>query len=202
MRERSLLLAGQAGYPVNTRLPLLDDGPAPRPIEETIRRFLALYAVIACAYGLDRRQAVRWLEREGVASYVTPAERRFLDGQSGADGTIRDQVEALWALAWAMSLVPVLDFSQPCGDDFIVMLPDLKRNERSARLRRRAKPRAAGELLQALDTAYCLHWALRQAELEGRRPPGRVEPYMIVERRRALEWLFSDEEWDEVLLNT
>ncbi len=66
----------------------------------------------------------------------------------------------------------------------------------------KARLRSDDQIVSAADLAYCLHWAIRQSELEGKRPPGKVPPYVVVERRRALEWLLSDEDWDDVPLDT
>ncbi len=82
------------------------------------------------------------------------------------------------------------------------MLPNLKQSQSSTDFRKKANPRPLEQIVMACDLAYFLHWAIRQAELSGKQPPANLKPYVIVERRRALEWLLSKEAWDEVPLDT
>jgi len=82
------------------------------------------------------------------------------------------------------------------------MLPDIKNAAPSRAFQAGLKLRSAADLLQAADLAYCLHWAIRDAELNGNVAPGRVPPEVVVERRRALEWMMGDEYWDDVNLDT
>jgi hypothetical protein len=82
------------------------------------------------------------------------------------------------------------------------MLPNLKVSQSSGDFRKKAHPRPLEQVVAACDLAYYLHWAIRQAELSGKQPPGNLKSYVVVERRRALEWLLSKEDWDEVPLDT
>jgi hypothetical protein len=108
----------------------------------------------------------------------------------------------MWALAWAIGIARELNFSKECDSNFVLLLPNLKQNQTSADFRRKALLRSDDQIVLAADLAYCLHWAIRQSELQRKRPPGKVPPYVVVERRRALDWLLSDDEWDEVSLDT
>jgi hypothetical protein len=99
--------------------------------------------------------------------------------------------------------VDELDFGRRCDDDFIAKLPNLKTGEPAAGFRRRARLREADEIGAELDLAYCLHWAVREASLAGNAPPpGMVPSYVVVERRRALEWLAGKDDWDATSLDT
>lgn len=99
-------------------------------------------------------------------------------------------------------MAPKLDFAKLCPDDLVTMLPNLRTADSSSSFRSRAQRRSIEELLAASDLAYCLHCALTNAVLRGEQPPGRVPGWVIIERRRALEWALSDEDWDEVPLDT
>ncbi|MBI3910551.1 MAG: DUF4272 domain-containing protein [Armatimonadetes bacterium] len=199
--QKSQQAARQAGFPDPAPLPLLEGDLQPRGLEDVISRCLCLHAVAAVSFGFDRRRALDWLEREELVSQLTPLEAAFIHGRGSAE-RFQVQVEALWALAWALAIVPRLDFGTVCSDDFVEMLPDLKAGAGGGSLRKQARLRPLIELVEALDLAYCLHWGIREAELRRKRAPGRVAPYVVEERRRALEWLLSDQEWDEVQLDT
>ena len=105
-------------------------------------------------------------------------------------------------LVWSVGMAPKLAFVKPCPNDLVRMLPKLRTAESSAEFRSRAHRRSTEELLAAAELAYCLHWAITDASLRGAREPGRVPGWVIVERRGALEWTLTDEDWDEVPLDT
>lgn len=115
---------------------------------------------------------------------------------------LQEQIEGIWALAWAVSLQDSIDFSVSCSDSFFLLLPNLRQQQASGEFRVRMQRRKPDEVTQVLDLAYCLHWAIRDAELAGRRYPLRVPAYAIFERRKALEWVTSDATWDELPLDT
>jgi hypothetical protein len=99
-------------------------------------------------------------------------------------------------------IVPTLDFGSPCPQDFVLRLPDLKSDKSSEPFRNAAALRPISEIVAACDLAYCLHWAIHDAQLKGTKVAGKVEAYVILERRRALEWLLTDECWEDLTLDT
>jgi len=52
---------------------------------------------------------------------------------------------------------------------------------------------------RAVSSSFAGH---PEAELIGEWIPGNLKPYVVVERRRALDWLLSKEAWDDVSLDT
>ncbi len=203
LRRRSLKVAARLRMPVAPHLPLLDADLRLRPESETVDRSLCVHAAAACAHGFSREKALRWLEEEGLREALSEGEARFLTRGVGEPSAFMLTVEGLWALAWALQKVDRLDFSRACADDFVYMLPDLKRSESGEAFRRSAHQRTLEEIAAAADLAYCLHWAVRESALDGRGLPGRIrDPVVVVERRRALEWLVGAEEWDAVSLDT
>jgi hypothetical protein len=65
---------------------------------------------------------------------------------------------------------------------------------------REARLRATGEILDALDLHYRLHWATTEARMKEADPPGGLEAGVVQERHYALNWLtrFQDADWDDV----
>lgn len=202
IREQSLKTASRLGFEVSKTLPLLDEVQNTRTADETVKRLVCLHATAACAYGFDRGKARTWLEQENAWGDLTASEQQFIEGGNGDPNRFKIQVEGMWTLAWALGIVPHLDFAKDCDNKFVMVLPNLKIGEKSDALRSKVKPRATEEIIAACDLAYCLHWAVRQAQLTGGKLPGKVQPYVIEERRRALEWLLSNDLWDEVPLDT
>lgn len=203
IRQRSLQEAARLGYAVSAELPLSDSEVQARDVDELVDRCLVLHALIAVAYGFPRVAARTWLRQEDLIGSLTASERLYLDaGDASDDEFYRGLSESVWALIWALGVAPRLDFATSCPEDLVGMLPNLHTAERSSTFRSRAQQRSTDEILAAADLAYCLHWAVVDASLRGSAPPGRVPAWIVVERRRALEWVLSDEDWDEVPLDT
>lgn len=202
IRDESIRTGRQLGVEVPATLPLLDAGLEMRSADEAVSRILAMNAVAATAYGFDKAKAIAWLKQEAFADSLSEQERRFVFEGMGKPVRYQMQVEGIWALAWAMGIVNEMNFAKDCDSRFAAMLPNLKQSQSSTEFREKASPRPLEHVVAACDLAYCLHWAIRQAELSGKQSPASLKPYVVVERRRALEWLLSKEGWDEVPLDT
>ena len=202
IRDESVRTARQIGVEVSATLPLLDARLEMRSANETVSRILAMNAVAATAYGFDKVKATAWLEQEALADLLTEQEKRFIFEGAGQPNCFQMQVEGMWALAWAMGIVSEMNFDKDCDNGFAAMLPNLKVSQRSEDFRKKANPRAVAQVVAACDLAYCLHWAIRQSELTEKRLPGNLKPYVVIERRRALEWLLSKKAWSEISLDT
>ena len=57
------------------------------------------------------------------------------------------------------------------------------------------------EIAAMLDFYYCLHWHLRDARYHGQIWDHQIAPGVVLERRRAREWLIQDVPWEEVDLD-
>jgi hypothetical protein len=158
IRKTSLETAAKLGYETNHNLPLLEFYTC-RNASEIIDRLLGMHCLAACAYGFDRERAWEWLSREVGGSVLTKEETTFLKLGSGNKQLYMTQIEGMWALAWAVGVVDILDFGHSCSLRFATMLPDLKKDESGAGIRSKARVRSLAELASACDLAYCLHWA-------------------------------------------
>lgn len=201
IRQASWGIASKLGFAANDALPLLDASTVTRSKDEIVNRIFGMLSLAASAYGLDRKKALTWLEREGSLEILTLTEREFLSGSQMNPTPFMEQIEGMWALCWSLNVLPDLDFSKPCSGDFVKLLPDLKKDEAGTAFRGKTVLRDSEEVIAKCDLAFCLHWGVVQAGLTGRLKKA-IKPFVIVERRRSLEWLLSDESWDEVPLDT
>ncbi|MCE9534370.1 MAG: DUF4272 domain-containing protein [Planctomycetes bacterium] len=201
IRTISWEIVTKFGFPKNDALPLLDNVTIVRSKDEIVNRIFGMNSLAASACGYDRKKALAWLERDGSVELLTRHEQEFLRGAQKNAVPFMAQVEGMWALCWCLRVVPDLNFSKPCSDDFVKSLPDLKKDESGEGFRRRSFLRDSEEIVAKFDLAYCLHWGLVHAELIGK-PTKRIKPYVITERRRALEWLFSSDAWDDLSSDT
>ena len=204
IRENSLKAARALGYPTNENLPLLDEVEQVRNVSESADRLLCLYAIVACSYGFPKEKAKKWLAREGLDGFLSKSEEAYLkvSSKGGGDPLKQWQVESLWALAWCVRYHSSLDFSDSCSDGFIQMLPDIAKDAATGSFRAGLQLRDKAEIVAKADLAYCLHWAVHEAEVTGQKAPGKVPGNVVVERRRALEWMIGQDPWDEVSLDT
>ena len=152
-----------------------------------------LNVVISCAYGLPTLAALDWLRMHGLLDRLTDDERDFLvDASEGIhveELARKLQVESLFALLWALSLVDDLDFDRGCGDEVARVMPDIQAGEPATELRALAALRGREELYAALDLVLVLASAIGDEDLQLGLSPGDVEPYVVWERRRALAWI-------------
>lgn len=201
VRAHSIEIAAKAGLQIPNTLPLSVYGLL-RAQSEVADRMLCLNALAASAYGFQRGASLRWLDENSAGGALTFNERAFLQEGRGDPAVFKMQVEGLWLLAWASSLEAELDFWKDCDGNFVQRLPDLKRNQSGSGFRQQVQLRSADQIGQAEDLAFCLHWAVRQAQLDGALLPGAPTNWMLMERRKALVWLTGDLDWDEVQLDT
>jgi hypothetical protein len=144
-----------------------------------------------------------WLQSENLTKSLSLSERSFLDN-SPKDQQARFQgyVEALWALAWILEINPSLDFEALCSNDFIHLFPNLKTGESGKAFRDRAALMPLYKIMEKADLAYCLHWGAVNSKVSGKQQSGKVPPHVIVNRRKALDWVIGSDAWDEVPLDT
>lgn len=175
-----------------------------RAPDEVARRALALFAVAVRGESLGGGEPIPQAElRERLPAgwaALSPWERAFVEEDDPPRQDVLNatwRYEALATLLWTLGALDELPF--PTG------LCDVPRVARTCladppRLVAEARLRPTGELLDALDEHYRLHWAVRQARIDNMKPAADLEPGVVAERHYALNWLTRHEEaaWDEV----
>lgn len=186
-----------------TTLPLLDDGLALRPIEEIKGRMLAMHAVVACAYGFPMDRASAWLSQVNCFQCLTIEEQDFLKSCCEDKKLFCEKVEAVWALSWVLSLHDEFVWSELCADYLIELLPKIPENEGTEYLDEAVSLRGDADVFEALDRQYCMHWLLVENSVNTTFDFISPVPYdVVVNRRHALEWALSSEEWSSIQLDT
>lgn len=201
IRAKSHAEAMRLGYSINPALPLLATPIVLRPVGEIGTRMLCLHAISAVAHNFPRPKVLKWLRDEQLMQSLAPSEAVFLE-QGGDIAAMQCRVDALFALAWATQIEEGLNFAMECPQTLARGLPNLEAGGSASAFRQKISPRSDDEIVAMADLAYCLHWSIRDAVLRKQRPPGRLHPIYIIERRRAFEWLMAKDAWDEVNLDT
>lgn len=176
-----------------------------RAPEDILRRMLALFIVAIRAESLnsDTPIAVADLQQRFPPAFagLTDAERAFLAQEQPPAEDITQflwRYEAILVLQWALGLQEALPFAEAICDVAAISSTVIDRG--TAGLRKQPLARAPGEILDALDLHYRLHWASRQAILKKTSVPAGLNDGVLQERHYALNWLvrFEDREWDDV----
>ena len=129
---------------------------------------------------------------------------RVLEGNEDRDEPALQQMlvdiswreEALHALLWVLKLVDDLPPDHMCPRQPVYerLAPGLDPAQASEDQRMRP----LSEIAAMLDFYYCLHWHARKAQYHGDVWDYQIAPGVVLERRRALEWLFQDARWEDV----
>jgi len=198
--------ARQLGYRTNPNLPLLSDAQPPRGQTEVVERVLVVGALLSGVLGDYPSDVLsRWLSQHRLWDAATLRERGYFSGDPLNERDLtdfRDHVESANALCWVLGRVSTLDFGTEVDDSLGALLPNIEAGEGPAQFIDAAQMRDNREVLAMCDLSYCLHWAIVDAHLNGREAPGQVEPCVVVYRRRALEWVLSRDDWDDVAMDT
>lgn len=202
IRSKSLVAAEQLGCSINPDLPL-PEYKITRSLGEIAERIFCLDVVLAVSYGFDRKLASKWIESENLANSFTKKELVLLNGEA-KDFLIDFQIQAdsLFCLLWAAGLIEKMQLSEQLRSDLVSFVPDLRILESSKPYLLKMKKRSENEIFEKTDLAYNLHWAITHARLNGKPIPKPLNQITVIERRRALEWICSDCNWDEVPLDT
>ncbi len=206
-RARSFQRLAEEGIEVYSELPpVTGEGEVVlRAPGEVAMRMLALFvcAIRAESLNSDRPIPIKDLRKRIPLAFeaLSPKEKKFLDAASPDQQDIVNHVwryESLLALQWALGLAGELLFPTAICDLNQVVGTIL--DNRTETLVREAELRPTGELLDALDLHYRLHWATTQARVNGAEIRPDLEGGVILERHYALNWLtcFEDADWDDV----
>ena len=202
IRESSLQVAQSIGVLINRALPLVEAPLQLKSCDEIFRRLMCLHVTAACAYGFNRKNAREWLVQEDITATLTNTESAFINDGFGNTEQFKAQIEGMWALFWALGLIPNMNFSESCDVNFVSLLPNLKILQPASLIKAKVKCRSLDEIIEACDLAYCLHWGVQEAKVTGKTLPNGINSFVIMERRKALEWLISSDDWDNVSLDT
>jgi uncharacterized protein DUF4272 len=207
-KEHSESYLKKLGIPVNVHLPRIESETETklRSPQDVAKRCLVLCAVCGVGHDVDRAATISWLRREGLWEFVSPTEQKFLESatptkQQKIDATWRS--ESIWVLLWSLGYVKTVDLpTKSCDVDFILKsVPNL--GDPTEKFVHDAHLISFATILDQADLIYRIHWAVRDAQLNGRKAPGGFDSGIVVERHYTLNWLiFYADDWDEITTDT
>jgi len=207
-KARSEAILTAEGVPFIAWLPLVEDEGdyRPRTAEEIAGRAFALTIVAYKATSGDHAGANEAYAEVRDRVVLSPSEIDFLRDPQPSD---QDRVHFSWQSEAAYPLFWMLGYVDALGRPEDQIDPDPMVRLVSGRsfddLVAGARLRPQAEMLDALDLTYRYHWAVRQAGLDGEPPPAGLNPDVLMERHKALNWLVrynEDASWDDVTTDT
>ncbi|MFT7679534.1 MAG: hypothetical protein ACI8QC_003537 [Planctomycetota bacterium] len=205
-RLENIILLLEHDIPTSPNLPLLD-AASPRPALDVASKCVALYCLTGMPRGASEESLQEWLVAEGGLDCLEPFELKLLKLGKPEEPLLSDlawKSESLYALAWAGSLIDELPWpSEECDLSKVLSSIPGPGCLSIAEFKAGFELRPRSQIFEALDLYYSLYASLRHPELwpEGELPTGPIFD-VVMERRRALEWLCSTVGWEDVDLDT
>lgn len=212
-KARTEALLQEKGIPYFPGLPCIESEEETQlrtPAEVGIR-IACLFCLVGCGFcpsdAVYKKYRERYLKKHQLWDHLTPEELSFLSNPQPDRLCINQftwRSESLFVLMWAVGLFEKLPWPDRQTDpsQIVAVFPVLDKSPWRfiVDLELRPKP----EILDASDLIYRLHWATTQAGVEGKPPPGNLDPGVIYEWHFAINWItkYDDSDWDHVSTDT
>jgi hypothetical protein len=206
-KAKSIAYLKHCQIPVFEHLPCIEseEETTLRTKEEIVERAIAL-----CYIGIrsedPKNEALKaYEEKYNVLNLLTPDELAFVNAEIPTDQQIADanwRYESLHVLLWSLGLIGKLGF--PGGicnlQEVVAIILENSKEE----LLEKSTLRSKDHILGQADLIYRIHWAVRNAIVNGVEPPKDVNRSVMYERHYALNWLinYMDEDWDHISTDT
>lgn len=206
-KARSIAILKSEAIPYIEHLPVIEteEESLRRPVEQVATRAMALCIVAVKGEGLEQSIIERLVRDYELATAFTPKEQAFINNPQPSQ---HDRIqfawryETYWVLLWALGFADSLGRPDKICD-VAKAVTILRENGRGGFLQK-AVLRPQSEILDAADLIYRYDWATVNARLKGAKPPGGLEPGVVMERHYALNWLvgYMEQEWDDISTDT
>jgi hypothetical protein len=188
-------------------LPVVEDekGAKLRSRDEVVDRAIAVLAVAGKGLGAPEPVLQHYANEFGAEKKLTLAEKAFWTAakpNAQQKTTFSWRYEALRVLLWSLGFERKLPRPEKLVDP--VKLGHVVFDRGPKKLHEQAKLRPAKEILDLADLMYRYHWAVKDAELNGRQPPARLNADIVLEWDHAVRWLVGTmgQAWDDISLDT
>lgn len=195
-----------------------------KSLDEICKRALASFIAIQLScdiregkYAESRMFFFPMIDKFGLTSAFNLKELNAINNQCSEQDIIDLDwaYEALWSLLWCLGLVnDISDASQLCDCNYVMGLvmdayknPEkvsfFKKKTSFETFRDKCHLRSLEEILNMEDLYFRYHWAIHEKKVNLNASIGNLNSSNVLERRRGLEWVLSNEEdWYNVNLTT
>lgn len=197
----------QKDIPFHPNLPTIDASVIKTP-QQVAEKAIALLCLASIAQDVDPEQVLEWVQSSG-ADECLKSEDLFLLEAASKNKLSQETVnrlswmqEGFYVLCWSGHIIKKLEW--PIEEsDISAAQPITPPSVSPKEFIDGFKLRDELEIIKHLDLYYNLHASCLHPELwKNKRTGLQLNVCVVEERRRALEWLCSHEEWDEVPLDT
>ncbi|MGI5172441.1 DUF4272 domain-containing protein [Treponema sp. OMZ 840] len=155
-------------------------------------------------YKKSKELFLRLLEKYEVSNCLLEKEKRLFNGTYSEQDAIDIcwTYEAYWSLVWALGLVEDISYPNTICDVVraIKLVGDTDGKEA---FKAQCRLRGIEEILDMLDLHYRYHWATEEKRLRPETEIKDLDPEIVMERRRGLEWLISSgTDWFDISMDT
>ena len=181
-------------------------------LEKIARRYIANIIAIQVAFDIleenDFEESVSFfsdlLDKYGVKEDLFSNEIAIFEGAATKEECVNLtwQYESINVLSWILGLNDKLEYpNNMCNTEKLISF--VVRCENLESFIKKCKLIDIENILDELDLEYRYHWALVDNRINPTTNCGGLDEEIVVERRRALEWVFSDEnDWNYFSLDT
>jgi len=216
LRRENLDICFNAGFKPTISLPT-ELGRQLRPSIEIANRLHAIKALVLWLMvpeeSLPKEHILSFIENNDLQDFMTQNEKAILDTPRDDDqarNAIGWKFENAWPLAWYFGYKePEITGQMMAGDQMQDILSNYtcKLDGRIAEWIKDKEQVSKDDLLQKEDLFYCLHNAVRSAQLGSDTVPDGFDPMgnggVIHERRHSLTYMVSkDTSWEDTDLST
>lgn len=161
----------------------------------------------ATQYNMSKRLYEKLIEKFKSEDAVLPKERILFTNKYNKNiaTDIFWTYESYWSLVWALGLIDDDEMEMPDSGCDLKTAMELVASCRSyEEFRAKCSLRDTDEILDMLDLYYRYHWACEEKKVgDPKTNIGTLDPFVVLERRRGLEWLISDEnDWNNIQMDT
>lgn len=196
------------GIAINPNLPAIGDDAVLRSEDELWQRLVALWGVVGAAMLRRNSFFKEYFSSDERRAMLSNDEAAFLFNDAPPEEDVIRfswRLEALMFLAWCGGLVddPGLPVKPSSAETILPLYPhDMGE---AAMLRDALRLRSTEEILDKADLLLRLHWAVRDAHLNRREPPPKLNPGVVLEWHHAVNWMTrydNEDDWDAVSTDT
>lgn len=212
-KMNSIYLLQQQEIPYTMELPEIKSSyeVLGKSLEEVTRRAIVL--CIVCNFASDvinskkkkyikdsKKFFTKLLEQFNVKNDLTREERELFDKMDkNLAIQISWQFEGYYILLWALGLVDEIPFPDVLVDPDEIT-PIVSNCSSYKDFASKCLYRDVNDILDLADLVYRYDWYCVEEESKGLEPI--INPEVVIERHRAVNWLISEENWDNVDIST
>lgn len=204
-------LSSEQGITTNENLINNVSGEIKKSVDQMCQRAIACLIVIQIACDVNNNsdyvESLNFfkplLTRFGVQNSLNEKEQRIINGTFSKQDLIDIDwaYEAFWSLCWCLGLVDsISDVSQIC--DWKRAIDFIRESRSFEDFKSKCKLRPVSEILDMQDLYFRYNWAINNQKIDENTEIANLNPSVVIERRRGLEWVLSDiEDWYDISLN-